>query len=296
MPRRHVDHESGQGTEEADVRSDLTLSTLDKGLRILELLAEEDSRHGLTLTEIGRALGMHRSTLFRFLATLRPRGYLERDPVSDRYRLGARVLTLSGAFLDALDIRDVARPELEMLCDETQELVHLATLDHDDVVTIERIEGRQPVSLQTGIGERRPAYCTASGKAILAYLPTEKLDSVLAQGMPAYTSRTITSPMRMREHLARVRTRGYAVDDEERIEGVRCVASPVFGHDGEVVAAVSVAAPSHRASDERLSQIGARCRVAADAVSRRLGCTTSRTGVSGEELVLAVSGTVEANA
>jgi DNA-binding IclR family transcriptional regulator len=289
LQRGRTDRQTSQRPDATDSRSDPTLSTLDKGLRILELLAEDEARHGLTLTEIGRALGMHRSTLFRFLATLKARGYLERDPVSDRYRLGTRVLTLSGAFLDALDIRDAARPELEKLCAETQELVHLATLDHDEVVTIERIAGRQPVSLQTGIGERRPAYCTASGKAILAYLPADQLDGILARGMPVHTPRTITSPTRMREHLARVRRCGYAVDDEERIEGVRCVASPVFGHDGAVVAAVSVAAPSHRAPDERLSHLGSRCRVTAGAVSRRLGSISPGTG-------LAVNDAVEANA
>ncbi|MGH2531738.1 MAG: IclR family transcriptional regulator [Thermomicrobiales bacterium] len=293
MLRNHVDREVGQGVDGADGRSDPTLSTLDKGLRILELLAEDASRHGLTLTEIGRALNMHRSTLFRFLATLRARGYLERDPISDRYRLGARVLTLSGAFLDALDIRNVARPELQSLCDDTQELVHLATLDHDEVVTIERIEGRQPVSLQTGIGERRPAYCTASGKAILAFLPDETRDRILDQGMPAHTPRTITSPMRMREHLARVRACGYAIDDEERIEGVRCVASPVFGHDGAVVAAVSVAAPAHRAAGERIDHLGERCRVASAAVSRRLGFTNAGVGMTHDEHALELAGAVE---
>lgn len=278
MLSSRVDRATDRGADGADGRADPTLSTLDKGLRILELLAEDEARRGLTLTEIGRALGMHRSTLFRFLATLRARGYLDRDPVSDRYRLGARVLTLSGAFLDALDIRDVARPALHSLCDETQELVHLATLDHDEVVTIERIEGRQPVSLQTGIGERRPAYCTASGKAILAYLPGDELERILALGMPAYTARTITSPARMREHLAQVRARGYAVDDEERIEGVRCVAAPVFGHDGEIVAAVSVAAPAHRAPDDRIDELGRQSRLAAEMVSRRLGYVGARTG------------------
>lgn len=295
MLRSDVDREPGKKEDGVDGRSDPTLSTLDKGLRILELLAAEQSRRGLTLTEIGRSLGMHRSTLFRFLATLRARGYLDRDPMTDRYRLGARVLTLSEAFLDALDIRDAAKPTLRLLCDQTQELVHLAMLDDDEVVTIERVEGRQPVSLQTGIGERRPAYCTASGKAILAHLPSDELDRILERGMPAHTPRTITSPLEMRRHLARVCRVGYAVDEEERIEGVRCVAAPVFGHDGVVVAAVSVAAPAHRAPDERITQLGTRCRVAADAVSQRLGCTKSRTGVSGDELALAVSGTVEAN-
>lgn len=271
MLRSPTAREPATSTEPADGRSDPTLSTLDRGLRILELLAGEEAKSGLTLTELGRALGMHRSTLFRFLATLRARGYIDRDPVTDRYRLGSRVLTIAGAFLDNLDIRHVARPALQDLCDRTHELVHLATLDHGEVVTIERIEGKHPVSLQTGVGQRRPVYCTASGKAILAHLPAERVDRILAQGMPTYTPRTITSPAVMHEHLAEVRRLGYAVDDEERIEGVRCAAAAVFGHDGTVAGAISVAAPIQRASYERLQHLGEEVRITAEEISRQLG-------------------------
>jgi IclR family acetate operon transcriptional repressor len=269
--RNHADRPPEAAADPADARSDPTLSTLDRGLRILELLAGEDAKAGLTLTELGRALGMHRSTLFRFLATLRARGYIDRDPVTDRYRLGSRVLTIAGAFLDNLDLRHVARPALQALCDRTHELVHLATLDRGEVVTIERIEGKHPVSLQTGVGARRPVYCTASGKAIVAYLPAEAVDRILAPGMPSYTPRTITTLPEMHEHLAEVRRLGYAVDDEERIEGVRCAAAPVFGHDGTVAGAISIAAPIQRTSYDRLRQLGEEVRSTADAISRQLG-------------------------
>jgi DNA-binding IclR family transcriptional regulator len=278
--RSHADLQSAATAEAADPRSDPTLSTLDRGLRILELLAGDDAKTGLTLTELGRALGMHRSTLFRFLATLRSRGYIDRDPVTDRYRLAARVLTLAGAFLDGLDIRHVARPALQALCDRTQELVHLAILDRGDVVTIERIEGKHPVSLQTGIGARRPIYCTASGKAILAHVPVAEVERILAPGMAAFTPRTITSPALMHAHLAEVRRVGYAIDDEERIEGVRCVAAPVFGYDGTVVGAISVAAPAHRAPLDRLQQLGEDVGATADALSRQLGFTGPSLGAA----------------
>jgi len=244
---------------------------LDRGLRILELLASDEAKLGMTLTELSLALGMHRSTMFRFLATLRSRGYIDRDPVSDRYRLASRVLTIAGAFLDNLDIRHVARPALQALCDRTHELVHLATLDRGEVVTVERIEGRHPVSLQTGVGARRPVYCTASGKAIIAYLPAETIDILLAQGMEAYTPRTITTLESMHEHLIEVRRLGYAIDDEERIEGVRCAAAPLFGHDGKVLGAISIAATVQRTPRDRLSTLGNEVRTTADAISRQLG-------------------------
>ena len=253
-----------------DQRSELTLSTLDKGLTILEALAATDAPQGLTLTELARQLGMHRTTLFRFLATLRARGYVDRDPVTDRYRLGLQVVTLAGQLLNRLDIRVLARDALQALCDRTQELVHLAVLDHGEVVTIERIEGKQPLGLQTGIGARRPAYCTASGKAILAYLEEAELAPILAAGLPRLTPRTLTTIDAMQRELEATRQRGYAIDDEERIEGVRCVAAPVFGYDGQI-AAVSIAAPALRMPDRRLHELGEEVRATAEMISQRLG-------------------------
>jgi DNA-binding IclR family transcriptional regulator len=255
----------------AENRSDPTLTTLDRGLRILEQLADDGARSGLTLTELARALDMHRSTMFRFLVTLRTRGYIDREPATDRYRLGARTLTLAGAYLDRLDVRRVAHPALQSLCDRTRELVHLVILDQGEAVTIERIEGNNPVSLQTSVGARRPAYCTASGKAMLAYLPADKVDRLLPATMHAYSPTTITSPARMHEHLTEVRRLGYAIDNEERIEGLRCAAAPVFGFDGTVLGAVSIAMPIQRASLERIHQVGQDVRATAAGISRQLG-------------------------
>lgn len=249
----------------------LVLTTLDKGLRVLEALGHPEARDGLTLTELAQRLGMHRTTLFRFLVTLRQRGYIERDPDTDRYRLGIGLLTLAASLLNNLDIRQVARPVLLALRDSTQELVHLAVMSENEVVTVDRIEGRRSLSLHTEVGARRPAYCTASGKAMLAYLPPHRVSAILAGGMPAITPRTITTPAVMADHLAEIRRLGYALDDEERTEGVRCVAAPVFGHDGEIIAAISLAAPTLRFDAERIAAVGGEVAAAATTISRRLG-------------------------
>lgn len=214
---------------------------------------------------------MHRSTVFRFLVTLQERGYVSRDPGTDRYELGVSVLSLAQALLDRLDIRQVATPVLMTLRDETQELVHLALLDQGEVVTVERVAGKQALSLQTEIGARRPAYCTASGKAILAHLPVADVETLLAQGMPPVTPRTITSVTAMHEQLDEVRRLGYAVDNEERTEGVRCVAAPVFGHEGDVLGAVSIAVPTLRLPWKRVRQLGKEVTIAATTISQRLG-------------------------
>lgn len=258
---------------DAPPQSDSVLSTLDNGLRVLDVLANDVSGEGLTLTEVARHLDMHRTTVFRLLATLRPRGYISRDTRTDRYRLGPKLLSLSSALLGQLDLRQVARPSLIALRDKAGELVHLTILDGDDVVTIDRLEGTQSLSLQTEMGARRPMYCTASGKAILAHQSLDRVLRVLDAGMPAVTNTTITDRDAMLKHLEQVRNHGYAVDDEERIEGVRCVAAPVFGHDHSVLGAISIAAPAIRMSWERVLLLGEEVRLTAETVSRQFGFT-----------------------
>jgi len=251
--------------------SELILSTLDKGLHVLEVLARVDTADGLSLTELSRILSMHRTTLLRVLTTLQARGYVSRDRITDRFRLGMRVLLLASTVLRGLDLRQVARPTLERLCTETQELVLLTVLDHGAVVTVECLEGSQTIALRTELGARRPAYCTASGKALLAHMAEAEADQILATGMPPFTPRTITSADVMRQHLAEVRARGYAWDDEERLEGVRCVASAIFNLEGHAYGAVSIAAPSLRTSWERMGQLGIAVSAAAQEISRGFG-------------------------
>ena len=251
--------------------SDLILSTLDKGLHVLDVIAGADRVEGLTLMELSRAVGMHPTTLSRIMATLQARDYLRRDRATDRYLLGTRVLSLASRLLDGLDIRQVARPTLQALCDATEELVQLTMLDRGEVVTIDRFEANQTLSLRKQIGARRPAHCTAAGKAILAFLAADEVDQLLATGMPAVTPRTITSREVMREHLAAVRQRGYSWDDEEVLEGVRCVAAPIFDHDRRVLGSVSVAAPLLRTPWARLWLLGQQTCDASREISHQLG-------------------------
>lgn len=246
-------------------------TTFDRGLSVLEALAFAQAPDGLTLTALSRRLNMHRSTVFRFLATLHARGYVTRDPVTGAYRLGTQMLLLAANWLNDLDIRQVARPTLRQLCDNSLELVHLTILDQGDVVTVDRVEGPQPVSLQTGIGSRRPAHCTAAGKAILAFLPTAEADRLVAAGLTGLTPVTITSPDAFRRQLADIRQLGYAIDIEEHFEGVSCVAAPIFGFDQRVVASISVAGPTHRMPRQRIQQLGEEVFRAAITVSRQLG-------------------------
>jgi IclR family acetate operon transcriptional repressor len=254
-----------------DQRPPFTLSTLDKGLSVLEAVACADAPNGLTLTELGHRLGMHRTTLFRFLATLQHRGYLERDPMTDRYRLGVQTLTLAAGWLNDQDVRQTARPYLQALCQRVQELVHLTILDHGEVVTIDRIEGKHPISLQTEIGNRRPAHCTASGKAMLAFMNTDEAGHMLPPTITPVTAKTVTSPGQLIAEFEQIRSCGYAIDDEGHFEGVRCVAAPVFNYDQRPVASISIAGPVQRITHERMVTLGEEVRAVAETVSQRLG-------------------------
>jgi DNA-binding IclR family transcriptional regulator len=255
--------------------SDSILSTLDKGLHVLETLSRSGNATGLTLTELSDAVGMHRTTLFRILATLQARNFVDRDELTDRYRIGMTVLELASTFLGNLDIRRISSPALEELASRTEELVFLTVLDNDEVVTVERFDSNHMIALRSEIGDRRPPYCSAAGKAMLAYMPEEEVNRILEEGMEAFTPRTITSPVVMRHHLELVREQGVAWDDEERIEGVRCVAAPIFDHRNNVVGAVSLAAPSMRTPWERLRPLGEEVSAVAQNISRHLGHTRS---------------------
>lgn len=255
----------------AKQESDMILSTLDKGLHVLEVLASIDTEQGLTLTELSRVFDMHRTTLLRILTTLQTRDFVTRDYATDRYRIGLRVLSLSGAVLRNLGIRQVARPVLQRLCAQVEELVLLTVLNEEMIVTIDRFEGNITLSLRTALGERRPMYCTASGKAILAYMPDNIVEGIFAKGMPSITPRTITSREAMRQHLVEIKQRGFAWDDEERIEDLRCVAAPIFSHDGAVIAAVSVVTFAMRTPWKQLLHLGEDTRQAAVEISRLLG-------------------------
>jgi len=246
------------------------LGTLNKGLSVLEHLARAPAG-GVTLTELANELRMHRTTLLRFLTTFCARGYATRSADTGRYRLGLQVLTLSGQLLEGFDLREVAREHLQALCTYTGELVSLAVLVGAEAVGIDSVAGPHPIGLHAGVGARRPAYCTATGKAALAYMPDNEVERILSLGMPAVTPRTITTIEGMRLELEASRRRGYVIDNEERIEGVRCVAAPVFDFEGRVLAMLSVAAPAQRMPDQRVADFGKATRAAADMISKKLG-------------------------
>lgn len=252
------------------VADEATLRTVEKALTLLEELAGA-GWPGVGAGELGRRLGLHRTTLARFLVTLARRGYVEPIDATDRYRVGLKALELASAPLRGFPLREIGAPILEQLHRATHETAHTVVLDGGEVVTIDRVEAERPITLRTDIGSRRPAYASAAGKAMLAHLPDTEVDEILARGMAARTVNTITTPLRLKAQLQEVRMRGYALDDEENVEGVRCVAAPVFNLTGRLAGAVSLAAPTYRVDMPLLLELAVPVVEAAHRLSRQLG-------------------------
>ncbi len=242
---------------------------LDRSVLLLKLLATGPADR--RLADFSEA-GLHKSTAFRLLEALRRHRLVAVDESSGRYRLGLGLFELGMAAVSRLDVGLCAPPFLEALARETGETASLGIFENPEVVHILRVESANPLRLPALAGRRSPAYCTGIGKAILAHLEPDRLDQYLREvALKPRTPRTITDRDQLRADLKRVRSRGYSLDDEEIFPGLRCVAAPVFGLDGRVVAGVSVAGPSSRMPRDSLLRFSSRVVTFAGEISRRLG-------------------------
>ena len=228
------------------------IRSLEKGIRVLELLAEKQA---LTVSEAARHLDTNRAGSHRFLATLRELGYVEKD-AEERYRLTFRVAELGMKVVNRHDILRVARPYLLKLSEAFNETVNLGHFNGSDILHLDKIDSKEILRMDSEIGSRAPAYCTALGKAVLAHLTEEELgDYLRGVRLRAQGPKTITSRRKLREEIEQIRSRGYALDDEELVTGLRCVASPVFDHTEKAMYAVSVSGPATRMTPERIESI-----------------------------------------
>jgi len=244
---------------------------VSRALDIMELFLDRPSLSAPQITEL---LGLPRTTVHELVTTLVDRRYLDATPGAPiRYRLGMRLFQLGSQFADRLDlVREAqdAAGDVALACDET---VHVAILDGTDVVYIAKVDSTHPVRMVSAVGRRLPAHCTAVGKMLLSGLGTDALDARYPRGhtLSAMTPRSITSPARLRSHLAEVHAEGVAYDDCESNEAVRCVSAPVYDHSGRMAAAMSISVPTIRWTDERRSEWTALVQRGAAELSRRLG-------------------------
>jgi DNA-binding IclR family transcriptional regulator len=215
----------------------------------LDLFNEKGTE--FSITEINYLLNFNKASTFRILKNLEEAGYLEKDLETLKYRLGLKIYYLGLLADPYAKINGITRPFLEKLNEQCEETIHLAMLQQGEALYLNKIEGKKTIRVITRIGMKLPAHCSGVGKVLLAYLPEEEIENVIREkGLQRFTPNTITDRDVLNVELAKVRKQGYAVDNEEIEEGLKCAATPLRDSKGQVMAAISISAPSERFNKE----------------------------------------------
>jgi IclR family KDG regulon transcriptional repressor len=257
-------------------KSEYSIQTVSNALRLLETFRGEQE---LGVTELSLQLGLHKNNVFRLLATLEQRGYIEQCPKSERYRLGVSCVELGNAYNRGCSLVDLARPRMAELAESLNETVHLAVLSQFEVIHLLCEQPDQLLHSGSRVGQRLPAYCTSLGKVLLAcgdpaLREDYDKDYVAKGGLKSRTSSTIVDRDKFFEHLRGIAAEGLAIDGEECEEGLACVAVPVYDASGRAVAALSASGPAFRFADESLrGSIAPAMTQAAKTLSTQLGFT-----------------------
>ena len=241
-----------------------SVPSVERMISLLELLAV--AKKGLTLPELSRRLGFPKSSTHCLLVTLERRAYLRRNPKTHRYMLGVKLFALANVALGGIKLREQAAPFLQALMSQTRLTVHLAILDQDAAVLIEKVEPPGPLPQSTWVGKRLELHCTAVGKCFLAYLPE-------MQFLNLVRSRGIGSVGKLKQQLEQIRRMGYAIEDEEGEIGYRSIAAPVFDPSGDVenvVAAIGIAGATAQIPPEEYDSLGELVRRTAAEISKTL--------------------------
>lgn len=248
-----------------------SIQSLARAFSILELFLADNTPLGVTV--ISERVGLHKSTCFGLISTLEQLGYLLQDKNTGKYSLGLNTLVLGQAYLKSQNIRQLAAPAIESLISLAQEYtIHLVVREKDHVVYLDKYEGPNAmVIVASSIGQRAVPHCTGVGKAVLAFMTREEQQKLLARPLQAFTPYTLTDTGPLLTELAAIRKRGFALDDQERALGLRCVAAPFFDGDGVALGAISISGPSIYLSRERLFELSEPVRAAAEMISRAYG-------------------------
>ena len=243
-------------------------TTFAKGLQVIEALAAQPNLSGVT--ELARHLGLTKSNAHRLLQTLVACGYVRNLEQSGKYELTLKLWELGAAVVGRLDLKTVAAEYMEHLCQLTGETVHLSVLEGTEVIYLDKVDSPHPVRAYSRVGGRAPAYCVATGKALLAYAPAVLIDQISLELKP-YTQHTIGTPNELRSELERQRQLGYAVNRGEWRDGVCGIAAPIWSADGHACAAIGLSGPAERLKPRSLKQLAPTVMNVARQISARLG-------------------------
>jgi IclR family transcriptional regulator, acetate operon repressor len=251
-----------------------TVQALDRALILLQLLAETG---GSTLTELSQRAGMAPSTVHRLLLTLESQRFVELQPESGDWAVGVEAFRIGSAFLRRTKVATLGRETMRELMESCGETVNLGIPDDGDIVFVSQVETHEHIRAFFRPGTRGPLHASGIGKALLAQMPPAKLRNILQKkGLARFTAKTIVDTARLTAELEATHRRGWAIDDEERTLGMRCVAAPIFNVFGEPLAGISISGPAVRMPLERLGELGPQVARAAEAITRSLG------GIRGE--------------
>lgn len=246
-----------------------TVQSLDRAMRVLTDLSQRD---GATLTGLSEAMGEAPATLYRVLITLQGHGIVELDEAAQTWHVGPGAFRIGSAFLRRTNIVERSRPIMRDLMEATGETANLGVEQADLVLFVSQVETQASIRAFFPPGTQARMHASGIGKALLSRYPPDRVARVVAaKGLPGYTPRTLTEAGALAADLAQARARGYAVDDEERTTGMRCIAAPVFNALGEPVAGLSISGPSGRIGADRIAEIAAHVTQAAGRLSTALG-------------------------
>lgn len=244
-------------------------ATALRALQVMETLAAAD--RPISVWEVADGIGADRSTAYRMLMTLLEAGYVTRDASLKNYQLGYKLLSLTRNLFNKNERSALVAEALTRISNRTGESVHYCVLDGDATVLVQRAKGTQLVAVDFQIGDRSPLHCTSIGKAILAYQDIRRVEEVIAKGLPRMAVKTIIDADRFRRELEKVRAQGYAYDDREFHDDMRCVAVPVFEKYGAVQSGISLSGPASRYTLAKLEELRREAADAARGLSQQLG-------------------------
>lgn len=258
--------------KEIDLHATETYPGTQAVARAIALLkAFSDTQPEWNLTDLAQATGLNKTTAFRLLAALEAERLVMRNPLSGGYRLGVELIAIGGTAMRSNPLRATSRPVLVTLAEQCSESATLELLVEDYVLVVDEIASNNPMGMTQDVGNRLPVHATATGKVLLAALPAERIDVLLAGPLARLTDQTIVDPQRLRAELSQVRQDGFAVASGELEPGFVAVAAPVLDRERQVIAAISVGGPSLRLTPDRLPEIAAMVQMSARQISRQLG-------------------------
>ena len=234
-------------------KSEYIIQAVSHALDLLEQFHDDVDELGVT--ELSKRLKLHKNNVFRLLATLESRGYIEQNKATENYRLGLKALELGQTFIKQMGLLRQAKPILEKMASECNETCYVAIFKEAHVVYLDMVETDMTVRVVSRVGSRLPSYCTAAGKIHLAFMSEEEIHEILPEEeLQTFTDTTVATRSALKEELQRVAEQGYSIDKEELDLGVHCVAAPIRDYTRRIVGSISISGPSMRLSEERIEK------------------------------------------